>query len=527
MLRALQEEKLRRVLEKRRVASRTSFWDFCKTLAPDFYKESRWYLKLYCITLEALYMKKLTKRYFHTLSLEIAPKWFMSEFEWDAIPDSDEPFSKLIINMPPRHGKSRTLILFCEWALGDDTNNRILTASYNEDMATSFSRYTRDGINEQKSGPHEIVYSDIFPNTRIKRDNSSYREWALEGKHFSYKGAGLGGSVTGKGGNILIVDDPVKNAEEAYNDFALGKQWLWYTGTFLSRLEEASGKPVEIVNMTRWAKKDLCGRILEGKGKNDWFVLRIEVKSETTDEMLCEDLLSKKRYQQFKHEMDEGVFWANYHQQPIDQRGKLYKAFKTYTKLPTDENGNVLFERIVNYTDTADTGSDYLCSISFGIYQGFAYVLDVLYTQDGMEETEEEQAVHVVENEVNVTYIEANNGGEGYARSVRRIIRSKFPTAPTIIRSFHQSKNKQARILSNSTFVMQRVLFPVDWKERWPDYYKDMNEYQREGKNEHDDGPDATTGVAEVLQNRVSAQEKEEQKKVRPNRERPRRRERR
>lgn len=508
MLRALQEEKLRRVLERRRVVSKESFWDFCKTMAPDFYKESRWYLKLYCKTLEALYKKELTKSRFRVLAEEIAPDWFIQEFDWDAIPDKEEPFAKIIINMPPRHGKSRTLILYCEWVLGDDTDNKIITASYNEDMATDFSRYTRDGINEPKSGPHELVYSDIFPDTRIKRGDSSYRQWALEGKHFSYKGAGLGGSVTGKGGNILIVDDPIKNAEEAYNEYALDKQWLWYTGTFLSRLEEDGGNPIEIVNMTRWAKKDLCGRILNGKGKGEWFILRIEVQSKTTGEMLCEDLLSKKRYEYFKGEMEEGVFWANYHQRPIDQRGRLYKSFKTYKDVPRDDSGAPLFERIVDYTDTADKGDDFLCSVTAGIYQGHAYVIDVLYTQASMEETEADMAFKYNENGVNVGYIESNSGGEGYARSVRRILRSNYPSAPTIIKPFHQSKNKQARILSNSTYVINRVLFPVGWKEMWPEYYKAMTEYQREGKNLHDDAPDATTGIAEILQNRLDKEEK-------------------
>lgn len=515
--RALYEEKLRRVMNLRIEKSKRSFWDFCKTRAPDFYKDERWYLRLYSETLQALYDRKLTKAYFYSLAADIAPKWFMREFDWDAIPDSDEPFTKLIINMPPRHGKSRTLILFCEWSFGRDRSNKIITASYNEDMATDFSRYTRDGIAEEKNSAAEIVYSDIFPDTKIKRGDSSYRQWSLEGSHFSYKGAGLGGSVTGKGGNILIVDDPVKNAEEAYNERELDKQWRWYTGTFLSRLEEDGGRPIEIVNMTRWAKKDICGRILDGNGRNEWFVLRIEVTSKS-GEMLCDDLLSKHRYEYFKKEMDEAVFWANYHQRPLDQKGKLYTSFKTYDRLPAAEDGSSLAEQVFNYSDTADGGDDYLCSIVAQEYQGYAYVVDVLYTQEGMEVTEDLAADQLHERQVNNAYIESNSGGAGYARSVSRITKQKYPTSPTVFHSFHQSKNKQARILSNSTYVMQRVLFPSDWRNRWPDYYKAMNEYQRHGKNNHDDAPDATTGIAEVLQKRIKVQEKPQ---GRPNRPRP------
>ena len=64
---------------------------------------------------------------------------------------------------------------------------------------------------------------------------------------------------------------------------------------------------------------------------------------------------------------------------------------------------------------------------------------------------------------------------------------------------FHQSENKIARILSNSTWIMNHLYFPVNWKDRWPDYYEAMNRYQKEGKNAHDDAPDATTGIAEKV----------------------------
>jgi hypothetical protein len=238
-LREFKEEKLRRTRAKRIDLSRESFYEYCVTRAPSFYKDDRPHLKLIADTLQQLYEGRLLK-------------------------PNGEPYENIMMNIPPRHGKSRTLILFCEWALGKDKENKIITASYNEDLATTFSRYTRDGIGEEKLYPHEIVFSDIFPGVRIKQGDASYRQWALEGQFFNYKGAGRGGSITGKGGNILIVDDPIKNAEEAFNENALDKQWQWFTDTFLSR-QEQSERSFKIVNMTRWSKKDICGRILEVK----------------------------------------------------------------------------------------------------------------------------------------------------------------------------------------------------------------------------------------------------------------------
>ena len=91
-------------------------------------------------------------------------------------------------------------------------------------------------------------------------------------------------------------------------------------------------------------------------------------------------------------------------------RDRLYTSFKTYSELPKDANGKLVFSKIQNYTDTADTGDDYLCSINYGVYNGEAYVLDVLYTKEGMEITEPATAKMLYDGKVNVADIESNNG---------------------------------------------------------------------------------------------------------------------
>ena len=116
-----------------------------------------------------------------------------------------------------------------------------------------------------------------------------------------------------------------------------------------------------------------------------------------------------------------------------------------------------------------------------------------------MEVTENTVAHALYINGVNKAKCESNNGGRGFARSVRRILLEKLGTNKCVIKWFHQSKNKQARILSNATWVMEHIYFPVGWQNRWSDYYEAMTKYQREGKNKHDDAPDSTTGIAEDL----------------------------
>ncbi len=452
--------------ERRIRRAKKSLWEFCKMLAPDFYREGRWHLKLLCDTLQALYEGRLVK-------------------------EDGSPYKKLMMNMPPRHGKSRTLINFCMWALGRDKSNKVITCSYNDDAASDFSRYTRDGIAQEKTYPHEIVYGDIFPESRIKKGNGSYQQWALEGEFFNYKGAGIGGSITGKGCNISIVDDPVKDAETALNARALDKIWTWYSGTFLSRKEEGA---IEIINMTRWAKKDICGRILVGPEADDWYLLKLEAKDQE-GKMLCSGLLSEKSYQSLKVNMVPEIFKANYHQEPIDQKGKLYSHFSTYNCLPANQEGKM----IISYIDTADQGDDYLCAIAGLEYEGEIYIVDVLYTKAGMEVTEPQTAEFLVRNGVNKVKIESNNGGRSFARNVERILWEEYKTRRIDLQWFHQSKNKKARIISNSSFVMNHIYYSEDWKNRWPNYYEAMNSYQKSGKNRNDDGPDATTGLAEMV----------------------------
>ena len=207
--------------------------------------------------------------------------------------------------------------------------------------------------------------------------------------------------------------------------------------------------------------------------------------------MLCPEILSQKSYENKRATMGIDIAEANYQQNPIDIKGRMYTSFKTYKEMPQ-------FKQIRNYTDTADEGKDYLCSINYGVtFDNEAYVLDVIYTQEPMEVTEPLTAKLLFDGNVNIARIESNNGGRGFARSVKRILQDELKSNKTVIKWFTQHNNKNARIFSNSAWVMQHIYFPEDWKNRWPDYYKAMSRYQREGKNDHDDAQDATTGIAE------------------------------
>ena len=243
---------------------------------------------------------------------------------------------------------------------------------------------------EEKADENRIVFSDIFPGVRIKRGDGAMNLWSLEGGYNNYLATSPTGTATGFGASLLIIDDLIKNAEEANNELTKEKHWSWFTDTMLSRLEEG-GKIIII--MTRWASDDLAGRALEHFKESGAKVRHISMKALQDDgTMLCSEVLSRKSYEAKIKAMGADIASANYQQEPIDLKGRLYASFKTYEKLPEDSNGNSLLEGIYSYTDTADEGDDFLCTIIWGVCLKEAYVLDVYYTKAGMEITEPETA---------------------------------------------------------------------------------------------------------------------------------------
>lgn len=431
--------------------ARRDFWEFCKLIAPDFYKDDRLYLKDMCYQLQSFY-------------------------------ESDEKV--LVINLPPRHGKSRTATLFVEWLFGENPLLKVMTGSYNETLSTTFAKSVRDTILEEKS-EGILSYCDIFPKTQIKRGESSASKWALEGsQQTSYLATSPKGTATGFGCNIMVIDDLIKSSAEAFNENILLQHQDWFNNTMLSRTENGFKL---IIIMTRWATNDLAGYILRSYNG----VRHINYKAVQDDgTMLCDGILNREDYEFKTKSMAKEIVLANYQQEPIDVKGRLYTQFKTYSK-------RVEYKYILNYTDTADTGSDFLCSINYGMtFDGDYHVLDVLYTNEPMEITEPLTAKMLTKDNVGCAIIESNNGGRGFARNVKRELK-ELGNTHTNVQWFHQSENKQARIFSNSASVMANIYYPENWIDKFPKFAEAMMRYQKEGKNLHDDAPDCVTGVYE------------------------------
>ena len=433
--------------------ARIDLFEFCKLMHPNFYKEERKYLKDFCRQIQ------------------------------DFI-ESDE--QTLVINAPPRHGKSLTAQNLTAWLFGKNPKAKVMTGSYNDTVSGIFARNVRNMIQTEKAGSN-IIYSDIFPETRVKYGEAAASMWSLEGSSEpNYLATSPKGTATGFGANFLIIDDVIKSSQEAYNERVLDEHWDWFNNTMFSRVEGNDWKIILV--MTRWATGDLAGRFIE-EFKPRVIEYRAVTKTpKGKPKMLCDDILNYETFKKKTRAMNMDIVEANYNQKPIDVAGRLFKPFMEWDELP---------EGIVeNITDTADKGADFLASANYIKNGQDVYITDITYTDKPMEFTEKAVAEMLDSGDVSVARIESNNGGRGFARNVKRILEENG-NSKVVIKTPTQTKNKESRILSSSAWLQNHLFMPPNWQKKWPEAANEVLKYQRKGKNAHDDMCDILAGIFE------------------------------
>lgn len=445
--------------QARRELARRFFYDYCSLKYPAHYTDDRAYLKDICERIQAF------------------------------TEQNDKKF--LVVTMPPRHRKSFTATNLTEWLFGTDNHRKVMTGSYNETLSTTFASKVRNTILEGgESSEGRTLYRDIFPNTKVQYGEASKSYWALEGSgEKNYLATSPTGTATGIGANIIIIDDVIKNQLEAYNDTVKQGHFDWLTNTMMQRTEGEDWKVIII--MTRWATDDLAGRVIEEYGD---LVEHISYSAVQPDgSMLDPSVLNELDYTIKTSKMNPDIVDANYNQKPVDIKGRLYSDFATYDDLPQ-------FDMVYAITDTADQGTDYLCTIIYGVKNNIVYVIAVYFSDEAMEVTEMEVAKLLDLYSVNIADFESNNGGRGFSRNVERILRDKGNTK-CVITSHTQTQNKEARILSSSAWVQQNVMMPPNWQHLYKGFYDNVMKYQRKGKNAHDDGVDVLASIYEKVAN--------------------------
>jgi predicted phage terminase large subunit-like protein len=451
--------------------ARINFYQFCVYMDPDFFTPEKKHLKQLADNLQEI---------------------------------TEGKTNKLAASLPPRGGKSYVVTLWCAWMIGKDDKASIMRNTYAAALAEKFSRDLRDGILISDK------YKKVFPN--IKKVSGSVDNWSVNGRtQPTYFCAGVGGPITGFGcKTAAILDDPIKNIEEALSETVIEGLWNWYTSTHLSRLE--SGCPIIHV-ATRWTRRDPIGRLTDPNSE----FYQSDIKSivipalDENGRSFCEEIKTTEEYLELKRITEDFIWEAEFMQNPIESKGLLYPIEELKRFIMADL-GSKKPDGIVGFTDTADKGEDYLSSPIGKIFGSHTYITDVVFSQEGVEVTEPLVAQMIIDTNCYIMKIESNNGGGQYCRNIRNLIKGK---SKCMVTDEHQSSNKETRILMNSGYIKEYFHFRSDY-EPGSDYDKFMRaltSYVKMGKNRHDDAPDSLTSLAEFIRYMVFPGKPVEKKK--------------
>lgn len=231
--------------------------------------------------------------------------------------------TRLLITMPPRHGKSEFASkYFPAWFLGRFPDKKIILASYEADFASQWGRKVRDLLEQ---------FGDRFFGVSIRRDSKAANRWEIMDYAGGMQTAGVGGAITGKGADVLIIDDPVKDSEQANSEVYREKTWEWYTSTAYTRLEPGGAV---ILIQTRWHEDDLAGRILDQARKTGepWITVNLPAIAGEQDELGRDpgEPLWPERYNlgdlnRIRGTQGSYQFGALYQQSPVAPAGNVFK----------------------------------------------------------------------------------------------------------------------------------------------------------------------------------------------------------
>lgn len=269
--------------------------------------------------------------------------------------------AKIIINMPPRHGKSELISKYLPfWFLGHFPQKRIILATYEAKFAASYGKKVRDLIRDYGTKYFGISLDDS------SRSVSSFMIKKLGG---GMDTAGIGGPLTGKGADLLIIDDPIKNDMEANSPTFRDKVWDWFLATAYTRLEPNGNI---LIIMTRWHEDDLVGRIINSKDAYNWKKIVLPALAEENDilnrdfgEPLWSDRFSRTKLLETKKLLGEYWFSALYQQRPAPKDGTIFHK-KNFCYFTYDENYYYI-DDFFRYSSYLINELNYYVAIDFAI----------------------------------------------------------------------------------------------------------------------------------------------------------------
>lgn len=297
----------------------------------------------------------------------------------------NEPDGRLLLTMPPQEGKSqRASRRFPLWALTRNPDLRIAIASYEHGVARRWGRSIRDDIRQHptETGLH------------VRDDLAAQQEWQLWGHDGGVYSTGIGGALTGRPVDLLIIDDPVKDRTQADSPTYRDNVWDWWTDVASTRL--APGAPVVVI-LTRWHHDDLAGRLLAAEDGHRWHTLNIPAEAMDRDDPLERDVgefmvsaraRTSEQWAQIRTQVGPRTWAALYQGQPSPQTSGIFPTeWPRYTRTPwieePDGSRRLLdnFDQVIQSWDLAFKGtdqSDYVVGQVWGTTGAQAWLLDMV-----------------------------------------------------------------------------------------------------------------------------------------------------
>jgi predicted phage terminase large subunit-like protein len=384
---------------------------------------------------------------------------------------------RLMLFLPPRHGKSLLgTQIFAAWYLGRHPDRSIISASYGQQLADDFGRQVRNLVNSP-------VHRAIFPECRLAADSNSMHRFGTTAGG-SYYAVGCGGPTTGRGADLLLIDDPVKGAEDARSKVSRDSVHEWYSSVARTRLQP-DGTIVLI--STRWHEDDLPGRLLlADRGKN-WHVLSLPAVAETDEgfrragEALWPEKFPLAILDQTRKEVGTAVWAALYQQRPSAADGTVFKRewFCCYREQPR-------LKRIVQSWDTAykaNSENDYSVCTTWGVGENGYYLLHCWRGRVEFPELKKRMRWLASEYKPNQILVEDCASGQSVIQELR------CETALPII-AVKVDRDKISRAQAVTPLIEAGKVFLLESAPWLPDF---MDEFAAFPTGVHDDIVDSTT----------------------------------
>jgi predicted phage terminase large subunit-like protein len=238
------------------------------------------------------------------------------------------PGGRLIVTMPPRHSKSLHVSEHLPaWYLGAYPDRRVIGAANTASLAYTFSRRVRNKLADPRWP---------FPGVRVAEDKGAVQAWDLDGRRGGYLAVGVGGTPTGQGADLLVIDDPIRSAADADSQTVRDALWEWYQGTIRTRLEPAASI---VVTATRWHEDDLTGRLLaaQAAGGEAWEHLHLPAIADD-GAPLWPERWSLQELEQTRAAVGSRTWEAQYQGRPSPPAGGTFKRdwWRYYREIPAD-----------------------------------------------------------------------------------------------------------------------------------------------------------------------------------------------